>query len=130
MIKMAKKEFMFHGKTLEELQSMSNEEFAHYLDAQKRRSIQNGFTEAQKRFLKKLEKKNDNVKTHCRNMVILPRMVGKTILVHNGKTFEQVRVVEEMLGHRLGEFVFTRKRLAHSAPGVGATKSSGAVSVK
>ncbi len=127
---MAKKEFTFKGKKLDELMSMTHEEVAEYFDARKRRSIIRGFSEPQKQFLKKLEKKKDNVRTHCRDMIILPVMVGKTIHVHNGKTFEAVRVNEEMLGHYLGEYVFTRKKVAHSNPGVGATKSSSNVSVK
>lgn len=127
---MAKKEFMYHGKSLEELQAMSIEEFAQLIDSRKRRSLLRGLTEEQKIFLKKLEKKGDNVKTHCRDMVILPVMVGKTILVHRGKEFEAVRVEPEMVGNILGEYSFTRKRIMHSSPGVGASKSSGSVSVR
>ena len=63
-------------------------------------------------------------------MIIIPEMVDKTLKVHSGKTFEPVIITEDMLGHYLGEFVLTRKRITHSAPGVGATKSSAAVSVK
>ncbi len=63
-------------------------------------------------------------------MIILPEMVGKTIKVHNGKTFLPVSIVGDMIGHYLGEFVLTRNRVQHSAPGIGATKSSGALSVK
>ena len=63
-------------------------------------------------------------------MIILPLMVGKTINVYNGKEFVAVRVTTEMLGHRLGEFALTRKRVQHHAPGVGATRSSQALSVR
>ncbi|MBL7054846.1 ribosomal protein S19 family protein, partial [Candidatus Woesearchaeota archaeon] len=38
--------------------------------------------------------------------------------------------MEEMIGHYLGEFAMTRQRVAHSAPGIGATRSSGSLSVK
>ena len=69
-------------------------------------------------------------KTHNREMVIVPKFVGWTIGVHNGKEFVQVRVTEEMLGHRLGEFALTRKGVKHGAAGVGATKGSAALSVK
>lgn len=126
---MAKKEFTYRGKSLEELQAMSHEEFAQLIDSRNRRTIIRGFTEEQKRFVVKLQKE-DNVKTHCRDVVIFPRMVGKTILVHKGKDYESLRIVPEMIGHRLGEFAFSRKRVAHSSPGVGATKSSSNVSVK
>ncbi len=127
---MAKKEFTFHGKSLEDLQQMADEEFAQYVDARTRRSILKGFSEPQKRFLAKLDKKQDNIKTHCRDMIVLPRMVGKTILIHTGKEFAKLVIAPEMVGHFLGEYAFTRKRVAHSSPGVGATKSSSNVSVK
>lgn len=127
---MAKKEYMLRGKKLEELKQMSHKEFAEHLDARRRRTILKGFSEPQKRFLSKLEKKGDNVKTHCRSMIILPNMVGKTIHVYNGKTFSPVMIQAEMLGHLLGEFVLTRNRVTHNAPGVGATRSSASVSVK
>ncbi len=127
---MAKKEFTFRGKSLEELQQMSREEFAQYLTARKRRSLLRGLTEKHKIFFEKLNKKNDNVRTHNRDLIITPEMVGKTIKLHRGKEFEPVRVQPEMIGHYLGEFSFSRKRVAHSNPGVGATKSSSKVSVK
>jgi small subunit ribosomal protein S19 len=63
-------------------------------------------------------------------MVVLPIMVGHTIKIHNGKEFTQTIITGEMLGHFLGEFSLTRKRVAHNAPGVGATRSSGAISVR
>ena len=80
--------------------------------------------------MKKIEKKKDGVKTHCRDMIILPKMVGIMVKVYNGKTFFPVRITDEMLGHYLGEFVLTRKSVSHSAPGIGATRSSASISVK
>lgn len=50
-----------------------------------------------------------NTKTESRNLVILPFYIGKNVLVHNGKTFTKVAIVREMVGHKLGEFVKTRK---------------------
>jgi small subunit ribosomal protein S19 len=127
---MAKKEFKLRGKTLDELKKLSYQEFAQYVTARKRRTILRGFTDAQKRFIVKFEKRGNNVETHCRDMVILPIMVGKTIKVHSGKAFVPLLIQEEMLGHVLGEFISTRSRVAHNAPGIGATKSSASVSVK
>ena len=75
------------------------------------------------------EKKN-NIETHCRDAIILPEMVGKTIKVYSGKEFIPVTINEDMIGHYLGEFVLTRNRVQHSAPGIGATRSSAALSVK
>jgi small subunit ribosomal protein S19 len=80
--------------------------------------------------LNKIRDKESNIKTHCRNAVILPEMVGLTIGIHNGKSFVNVTIQEEMIGHYLGEFMLTRKGVKHSAPGIGATRSSAALSVK
>nr|AJS12254.1 30S ribosomal protein S19P [uncultured archaeon] len=127
---MAKKDFTYKGKTLDELKKMGITEFANLLPARQRRKIKRGFTEQEKVFLKKLKKGKPNVETHVRDMVILPEMIGLTIRVHNGHEFPQVFIEKEMLGHSLGEFVMTRKKVQHSAPGVGATKSSASLSVK
>ena len=126
---MARKEFTLRGRTLNELKEMSVNEFIELVPARRRRSVKRGFTEEQKGLLKKLEKK-DNVKTHVRDLVILPIMVGKTILIHNGKTFVPLIVTEEMLGHTLGDHSLTRNRVSHNSPGVGATRSSSSVSVR
>ncbi|MBT4823730.1 30S ribosomal protein S19 [Candidatus Woesearchaeota archaeon] len=127
---MAIQEFKYRGKTLEELKEMSIKEFAQLLPARSKRSLLRGNTDAQKRFLEKLDKKGQRVKTHCRDMVIIPQMLDKTILIYNGKTFVALIVVPEMLGHFLGEFSLTRSKVSHSAPGVGATRSSASVSVR
>jgi len=127
---MAKKEFNYCGKNIEDLKKMSMDEFAKLLPARQRRSLTRGFTDAQKRFLKSLKVKKDNVKTQCRDMVIIPEFVGKTILIHRGNNFDRVLITTEMLGHYLGEFTYNRKKVAHSAPGIGATRSSAAISVK
>lgn len=70
------------------------------------------------------------IRTHQRDIVIVPNMVGYQVHIHNGKEFMKIEIVPEMLGHRLGEFSATRKKVEHGAPGIGATKSSGALSVK
>ncbi len=127
---MAKKEFRYRGFKLEELKSLSIKEFADIAGSRVKRSIQRGFTEAQKKFLKAVEKNPNKLKTHCRNMIILPNMVGLTIGVHTGKEFKSIIVQPEMIGHYLGEFALSRGRVSHSSPGVGATKSSASVSVK
>ncbi|MEM4893649.1 MAG: ribosomal protein S19 family protein, partial [Desulfurococcaceae archaeon] len=70
------------------------------------------------------------VKTHVRDMVVLPEMVGLTIAVHNGKEFVPVKIVPEMIGHYLGEFAITTKKVQHGEPGLKATRSSKYVAVK
>ena len=127
---MTKKEFTFKGKTTEELKKMSLNELAQLLTSRQRRTIKRGFTEQQKILLKKIKANEKNIETHCRDMVILPEMIGITIKIHRGKEFVPVMIEQDMIGHCLGEFVLTRKRVAHSAPGIGATRSSASLSVK
>ena len=126
---MAKKEFTYYGKSVDELKKMSIDDFAKITTSRIRRSLKRGLTEAEKKLVKSIQVK-DNSETHCREMPILPLMVGKTVKVHNGKDFFPVRIEAEMLGHTLGEFAMTRKKVAHNAPGIGATKSSASISVK
>jgi small subunit ribosomal protein S19 len=126
---MAKKEFTYKGKTLDELKAMSLNEFAEIANARVRRIIARGLRDEDKKLLEKLRKK-DNVKTHRREMIILPEMVGKTIQIYNGKSFKAITIAPEMIGHYLGEFALTRNRVSHNAPGVGATRSSAHVSVR
>ena len=127
---MAKKDFIFKGIGLEELKKLSINELAALLPARRRRSLKRGFTEQQKILLKRIRANENNIKTHCRDMIVMPEMVGKMIKVYNGKEFIIVNIEEDMIGHCLGEFALTRKKVAHSAPGIGATRSSAALSVK
>jgi small subunit ribosomal protein S19 len=126
---MALKEFRYRGKTLEELKSLSLKEFAMLLPARQRRSLLRGLTEPQKKFMIALGKK-EAPKTHCRDMIVLPQMVGRRIQIHNGKAFVNVIIQEEMIGHFFGEFSLSRRSVEHHAPGIGATKSSSALSVR
>ena len=120
-----KKEFTFRGYTLDQLSKMTLVEFIPLLDARRRRSIKRGLTMPQQKFLEHLRRAGDTViKTHCRNMIVLPEMVGRTIRVYNGKEFQQITIIPEMLGHYLGEFALTRQGVKHTGPGVGATRSS------
>ncbi len=126
---MVKKEFRYRGKTLEELNTMSLNQLAELFPARQRRTLKRGLTDNQKKFVNKIEKK-DVIKTQLRDMIVLPSMVGKVIRIHNGKAFEAVTILEEMIGHYFGELVLTRKRITHSSPGVGGSKSSSNVSVR
>ena len=126
---MARKEFTYRGKTLAELKGMDIKAFAQLTPSRQRRALLKGLSDQNKKLLKDL-KAGDNVKTHCRDIIIIPEMVGKTVKVYSGKEFAPVMIITEMLGHYLGEFVQTRKKVVHHAPGIGATKSSAALSVK
>ena len=126
---MAKKEFTYRGKSLEELQQLSVEDFATLVPSRERRRLKRGLMPEQQKLLANLKQENE-VDTQCREMIVLPQMVGKMIRVHNGKEFIPVQIMPEMIAHRLGEFSPTRKKITHSAPGIGATRSSASVSVK
>ena len=132
---MAKKEFTYRGKSLKEIKEMDLKELAKLLPARQRRSLERGFNDAQNKLLARIKKVKEGktkkpVKTHCRNMIVIPEMIDMTIHIHKGKAFEQVLIQPEMVGHYLGELALSRQRIAHSAPGIGATKSSAAASVK
>tara|TARA_Y100000310_G_C20648270_1_gene797900 strand:- start:1281 stop:1664 length:384 start_codon:yes stop_codon:yes gene_type:complete len=127
---MVKKEFTYKGKTVEELKKLSINELAEILPSRQRRKIKRGFTDQEKILLKKLKSGKSNIETHCRDMIVIPEMFGKVIRVHRGKEFVNVSIEEEMIGHYLGEFALTRYRVSHSAPGIGATRSSASLSVK
>jgi small subunit ribosomal protein S19 len=126
---MARGEFIYKGKTLEEMQKLNLSELAALLPSRARRSLERGLSEAHKTILKKLENK-DVVETRVRDMIILPKMVGKRIKVYNGKEYKEFSILPDMIGHYIGEFALTRSRVAHNAPGVGATRSSAALSVR
>ena len=132
---MARKEFTYRGKTVEQIKAMDIKEFAKLVPARQRRSLEHGFSEMQKRLLLKIKKAKEGkykkqIKTHCRDMIIIPEMLGLLVHVHSGKVFVPVEILPDMLGHYLGEFTLNRTRVTHSAPGIGATKSSSAASVK
>ncbi|KAA0000569.1 MAG: 30S ribosomal protein S19 [Thermoplasmata archaeon] len=122
----SKKEFLYRGIPIDELQKMSIDEVMAYLPARARRSLRRGLTPRQYRLLEKIRKteKGKLIRTHLRDMVILPEFIGHTIGVHNGKEFVPVQIKPEMIGHYLGEFALTRKEVKHTGPGVGATRSS------
>jgi len=128
------KEFSYRGYTLTQLQEMSMDEFINLLPSRQRRSLHRGLTTEQRILLEKIRaaKKGSSkpIKTHVRDIVILPEMVGITLLVHNGKDFVSVEIKPEMIGHYLGEFAITNKPVKHGTPGIGASRSSMYVPLK
>ncbi|GAA0458287.1 30S ribosomal protein S19 [Halococcus dombrowskii] len=129
-------EFTYRGHTIEELQEMDLDEVADLLPARKRRSIERGLSVEKEKLLAKAREKgneetaNDPIRTHLRDMPVLPEFVGKTFAVHTGQEFERVRIEPEMLGHYLGEFQLTRTSVEHGQAGIGATRSSKFVPLK
>lgn len=131
---MAKK-FTYKGKTIEDMQKMSISELAKIFPARARRSLTRGFNDQEKLLLLKVKKFKEGrtkkpVKTQVRDMIVIPEMVGIMIHIYNGKEYIPTLIAEDMVGHYLGEFAATRKKVAHSAPGIGATRSSASASVK
>jgi small subunit ribosomal protein S19 len=129
-------EFTYRGHTLDELQEMSLEEVAELLPARQRRTITRGLSVNHEKLLEKAreageeETANDPIRTHLRDMPIVPEMVGITFAVHTGQSFERVTVEPEMIGHYLGEFQLTRTSVEHGQAGIGATRSSKFVPLK
>ncbi len=127
-----KKAFTYRGIELKELQELDIREFAKLLKSNEKRTVLRQHDELQK-FVIKCNKRTANsklIRTHSRDLIIVPQMVGFKINVYNGKEFFPVQIVGEMLGHRLGEFSSTRSKVKHGAAGIGATRSSAAMSVK
>ena len=132
------KEFTYRGHSLNSLTGMSMDEFINLLPSRQRRSLQRGLTPEQRILLEKLREakeaqkqgKDVNLKTHVRDLIVLPEMVGAKIHVHNGKEFVAVEIKPEMIGHYLGEFAITNKPVRHGTPGIGASRSSMYVPLK
>jgi small subunit ribosomal protein S19 len=118
------KEFMFKGLSLEELQKMTLEEVIKILPSRSRRSLLREKNYEQNLVYQKLENDDEELKTHVRDVIILPKAVGKVVEVYNGNSYIKFEIKPEMIGHYLGEFAMTRKEVKHSGPGVGATRSS------
>jgi len=120
------KEKKYRGNSLEYLQGLSIRECAKFMPSRSRRTILRNFNNIEK-FVKNCDdkiKRKKKIKTHLRDMIVVPRIVGMNIAVHNGKIFQDIPIVIEMIGHRLGEFAMTTQRVKHSAAGIGATKGS------
>jgi len=124
------KEFIWQGRTEEQIKRLDMKTFMTLVPSRQRRSLKRGLSEQHKRLLKKVEANDSDIKTHCRDMVIMPAMIGKTIKVYNGKEYVMVIIMPDMIGHFLGEFSHTRKSVTHSSAGIGATRSSKAVSAR
>lgn len=123
------KEFRYRGKSLEELNSMSTEALLELLPSRARRSLNRGVSDEKRKLLEdaraiKEGKVEGQIKTHARDMIILPTMVGLTIAVHNGREFVPLEVKPEMIGRYLGEYVITNQKVVHGTPGIGASRSS------
>ena len=121
------REFRYRGHSLEELQAMPLDNLLSILPARQRRSLTRGITDEKRKLIEEVKNAKDAknpIKTHLRDFIILPYMVGLTIHIHNGKDFMPVEIKPSMIGHYLGEYAMTNKRVVHGAPGVGSSRSS------
>ncbi|WP_299292344.1 30S ribosomal protein S19 [Nitrosopumilus sp.] len=123
------KEFSYRGIPKEELENMSLEKLFQLFNARQRRSLTRGITDGKRKLIEEIKaakagKLKNPIKTHVRDLIILPYMVDVTVNVFSGKEFLPVTIRTEMIGHYLGEYVITNKRVSHGAPGVGASRSS------
>ena|SRR3989344_4638304 len=128
-------EIKYRGKPIDEINKMDLNQLAKLLPSRQRRSIKRGLLEQHKELMLKIKKAKEGkykkiIKTHARDMIVLPEMVGLQLHIHNGKAFKMIPIVEEMIGVYFGELVLTRSKVQHSAPGIGATKSSTAIASK
>eukprot|EP00877_Chromochloris_zofingiensis_P009555 jgi/Chrzof1/4853/Cz15g01190.t1 len=133
------RKFTYRGVDLDSLLDMNSDELIKLFHARARRRFQRGLKRKPLALIKKLRKakkeasqgeKPDAVRTHLRNMIIVPEMIGSVVGVYNGKTFNQVEIKPEMIGHYLGEFSISYKPVKHGRPGIGATHSSRFIPLK
>jgi small subunit ribosomal protein S15e len=115
------KKFSYRGVDLKNLFELTNEQLVKLLNARARRRFTvRGLQRKPLHLLQKLRAakkavagdvnaKPEIVKTHLRDMIIIPEMIGSIVGVHNGKSYTAVEIKPEMLGHHLGEFSITYK---------------------
>jgi small subunit ribosomal protein S19 len=125
-----REEFTYRGYRIDDLKQMGMTELIKIMPARARRKINRGLTRGEENFLANIRAGQGKIRTHLRDMVILPEMVGREVEIHNGKEFVKVEFQPESLFHYLGEFALTRKRVAHGAAGIGATRGSKYVPLK
>ncbi|XP_074317870.1 small ribosomal subunit protein uS19-like [Silene latifolia] len=131
--------FSYRGIDLPALLDLKTDKLVQLLPARIRRRTERGLKQKPMALIKKLRKakleaptgeKPEPVRTHLRNMIIVPEMIGSIIGVYNGKTFNQVEIKPEMIGHYLAEFSISYKPVKHGRPGIGATHSSRFIPLK
>ncbi len=123
------KEFLYRGIPKEELEKVPLDRLFQLFNARQRRSLTRGITDGKRKLIGEIKAARAGtlkgpIKTHLRDLIVLPSMVDVTVNVFSGKEFVPVLIKTEMIGHYLGEYVITNKKVSHGAPGVGASRSS------
>ncbi|GMH44849.1 hypothetical protein BSKO_12801 [Bryopsis sp. KO-2023] len=133
------RKFSYRGVDLDQLLDMTGDDLIELFHARARRRFHRGLKRKPLTLIKKLRKakkeappgeKPNPVRTHLRDMIIVPEMIGSIVGVYNGKTFNQVEIKPEMVGHYLGEFSISYRPVKHGRPGIGATHSSRFIPLK
>eukprot|EP00455_Lapot_gusevi_P000048 TRINITY_DN1001_c0_g1_i2.p2 TRINITY_DN1001_c0_g1~~TRINITY_DN1001_c0_g1_i2.p2 ORF type:complete len:183 (-),score=89.01 TRINITY_DN1001_c0_g1_i2:420-905(-) len=131
--------YFYRGIEVHNLLDLSQQELLKLFHARARRRFKRGLSPAHINLIKRLrrakklgqeEGKPVVVKTHLRNMIIVPEMVASVVGVYNGASFTQVEIKPDMIGHYLAEFSISYKPVRHGRPGVGATSSSKFIPLK
>ena len=125
-----KEEFTYHGFKIEELRAMSLQDLIPIMPSRIRRKVMRGWTIGEEKLILDLRNQESRIKTHQRDMIILPDMIGRELEIHNGKEFIRVELQPESIFHYLGEFALTRRKVSHGSAGIGATRSSKFVPLK
>ena len=121
------KDFLYQGRTEEQLLALSMDEFIKMLPSRMRRSLMRGLSAEHRLVIEKLrrwQKGSKDVKTHSRDLIILPEMMGKVIHCFTGKEFREIKIDMKKVGHYLGEYAITNTPVRHGKPGIGASRSS------
>jgi len=125
-----REEFTYRGYKMDELKAMGISELLPLMPSRPRRKILRGLSRGEETLLAKIREGDEKVRTHLREMIVLPEMIGKSIEIYNGKEFIKVEFQPESVFRYLGEFALTRKRVAHGSAGIGATRGSKYVPLK
>jgi len=123
------REFTYRGLSQKELEELPLDKLLKLFPARIRRSLARGINDNKRKLIGEIKAAKEGklktpINTHLRDLIILPNMIGTTVNVFSGKEFVPVTITSEMVGHYLGEYVITNKRVSHGAPGVGASRSS------
>ena len=125
------RKFSYRGVDLDQLLDLKTDALVDLFRARIRRRFKRGLTRKPMKLVKKLRKakkeatggeKPETVRTHLRNMVIVPEMIGSVVGVYNGKVFNTVEIKPEMVGTHLGEYSITYRPVSHGRSGLAGGK--------
>ena len=135
------KKLTYRGLELEQVLDLNPKELMNFVNARARRRMKRA-TSSGPKYLALIEKikaakakcgpldRPEPIKTHLRNALIVPEMIGGQVAVYNGKVFNIVMISAEMVGMYLGEFSITYRPVRHGRPGIGSTNSSRFIPLK